>query len=218
MQITSFAFALASLLPLTFAQSNYPNQSAPFNLILTSTNETLNNASLTACHSGAAIESLCIDTSGDESSEFEQFYYNTTTNTIPISGILTWNLVGGNFVDNEAMVFQYNPTSNLAQPLLFPDPNQAQQIIFDNSTGEMGIPLTVVDTTAPPYAVDPTQPGGYPAVYRWYVCQTYVESYTYYTLTWKLGNEAEPQNPSCQSVSVRRVFTTPTYPSKRDDA
>ena len=204
--LTSLFFALP-LIPFVASQSNYPNQSAPFNLYLSSTNETLDNIPLSACHSGAAIESLCIDTRNDSASEFDTFYFNYTTLTIPSpSGILTWNLVGSGFVENEAMAFIYNPTSNVALPLLYPDPDQAQQIQFNNKTGEMGIALTVVDTVSPPYAAEPMKNGKYQPVYRWYVCRTYFLGYTYETLAWKLGNEATPENPSCQSVKVRRVF------------
>ena len=102
------------------------------------------------------------------------------------------------------MAFVYNPTSNVALPLFGLD--QPQSVLFDSKTGEMGIALEVVDTVVPPYAVDPEQTGGYKPVYRWFVCQTYFEGYTYYTLAWKLGDEAKPQNPSCQGVTVRRVF------------
>ena len=106
------------------------------------------------------------------------------------------------------MVFQYNPTSNVALPLFEPSSESAQQVLFDATTDELGIPLQIDDTVTPPFAIDPTEAGQYPLVSRWYVCQTYFEGYTYYTLAWKLGNEAEPQNPSCQAVTVRRVFTT----------
>ncbi|MCJ1331553.1 hypothetical protein MMC10_008244 [Thelotrema lepadinum] len=196
-----------TLLPsLVASQSNYPNQSAPFNLFLTSTNTTLNNTPLYACHSGAAIESLCIDTSNNNASEFDAFYFNYTTLVTPsYGGILTWNLVGSNFVENEPMVFIYSPTSNVAQPLLYPDYEQAQLIQFDKKTGAMGIPLQQVDTVVPPYEVTPGK-NGFQPVYRWYVCTTYFGSYTYETLAWKMGNEAAPENPSCQSVGVKRVF------------
>ena len=38
----------------------YANQSAPFYLVLTSQNTTLNGSTLVSCHEGAAIEGLCI--------------------------------------------------------------------------------------------------------------------------------------------------------------
>lgn len=43
------------------------------------------------------------------------------------------------------------------------------------------------------------------ALYRWYVCNSNFEGYTYKTLGWVLGN-GKPQNPSCEKVDVKRVF------------
>lgn len=57
-------------------------QSKPFNLVVKSDDKSLDGAALAACHSGAAIESLCI--AGDDGSEF---YFNTTEGTqAPIEG------------------------------------------------------------------------------------------------------------------------------------
>ena len=68
------ALVLGLLSSPLVAQSNYPNQSAPFALVLSSANETLNGAKLFSCHAGAAIEALCVDTSGARADEFETYY------------------------------------------------------------------------------------------------------------------------------------------------
>ena len=199
----SLVAALALFLPaFSSAQSNYPNQSAPFNLVLKSpTNNTLNNAKLAACHTGAALESLCIDTTSG-SGAGESFYYNTTDLTTPPTGVLTWTLVGANFVLNQPMDFVYDPTSNIALPLLQPS-DQGQEVQFDAKTGEMGIAWTLDDTVTPPKALE----APYPIAYNWYVCQTDYLGYQYYTLAWKVGCPGEPQNPSCEAVKVYRLFT-----------
>lgn len=83
--------AISSLLLLGAATAQEV-QSKPFYLAIQSANKTLNGEKLSACHSGAAIESLCL--AGDGS----QFNLNTTTGEeSPIkgqapAGTLTWKL------------------------------------------------------------------------------------------------------------------------------
>ena len=83
--------AISSLLLLGAATAQEV-QSKPFYLAIQSANKTLNGEKLSACHSGAAIESLCL--AGDGS----QFNLNTTTGEeSPIkgqapAGTLTWQL------------------------------------------------------------------------------------------------------------------------------
>jgi hypothetical protein len=85
-----------STLPLVGAAWAQDVQSDPFYLSLQSTNGTLDGQKLAACHTGAAIESLCL-TGGDGST----FFFNTTTGTdTPVkgyepSGVLVWNLPVG---------------------------------------------------------------------------------------------------------------------------
>lgn len=53
--------AFGGLLALTSgATAQYLNQTAPFALVVISSNTTYNGSTLAACHEGAAIESLCI--------------------------------------------------------------------------------------------------------------------------------------------------------------
>lgn len=71
-------------------------QSKAFNLVIQSDNTTLNGQAFAACHTGAAIESLCL--AGDEGS---QFYFNTTNGSQSAidgytpAGVLVWNLPFG---------------------------------------------------------------------------------------------------------------------------
>jgi hypothetical protein len=84
--------ALASLL-LLGAASAQDIQSKPFNLVIQADKKPINGQKLAACHTGAAIESLCL--AGGSGSEF---YLNTTEGSQgPIpgykpSGALIWNL------------------------------------------------------------------------------------------------------------------------------
>jgi hypothetical protein len=89
----------ASILSLVLALgasqvvAQYTNQSAPFNLILCSSNATLNGALLGACHEGAAIEGLCPSIGGNASASYNQFTFNYTSEQTPdpvfgITGLL----------------------------------------------------------------------------------------------------------------------------------
>ena len=85
--------AVVSSLFLAGAAVAQEVQSKPFNLVIKSDDKSLNGQEFAACHTGAAIESLCL--AGDTGSKF---YLNTTKgSTAPIkggtpSGALVWNL------------------------------------------------------------------------------------------------------------------------------
>lgn len=190
--LTGFAACLSTLANAQL----YQNRSEPFNLVLESaTNKTLNGSRLVACHSGAAIESLCLYPSA-ANSESATFYYNFTTQTTPTSGIITWNLPlnGGSGV-SEPISFQYDPTTNIALPLFYPSESNEIQFTFDKNH-HLNVLAYLDDTVKPPtfkqYQLS-----------RWQICQTYYGSYSYTTLAWVLG-KGKPQNPSCQAVKVRR--------------
>jgi hypothetical protein len=56
------------------------------------------------------------------------------------------------------------------------------------------------DTTVPPSSTG-TQPR---QVFQWYACTTYFGSYKYLALAWVTAGD--PVNPTCEPVSVTRVF------------
>ncbi|KAI1444343.1 hypothetical protein F5Y02DRAFT_390483 [Annulohypoxylon stygium] len=200
-------FTLATAFGLAAAQSNYPNQSAPFNLVLESSNTTLNGQKLAACHSGAAVESLCLDTSVS-TPEFQTFFFNgsaqapTTPGFLP-SGLITWTFTGGSppFTSNTAMQFFYNAASNLAFPLIWPTADNASPVAITDD-GLLAVGANTNDAVVPPkpfdndieYLTD-----------RWAICVTYWQGYGYTALQYVLGDK-EPQNPSCQLVKVKRVY------------
>lgn len=194
---------IVSALALAASQvsAQYLNQSAPFSLIITSDNSTINGSSLITCHEGAAIEGLCFGAIVAGGSSTYNFNYSSSVTpdpTIGVVGILTYELRGGNFNLSSPMQLTYNPASNVAVPMLTPSEG-GQEVAFD-ANNKLTIPQYIDDTQAPapnPYVPKP--------LYRWYVCTTY-EGYTYTTLAWALGKDV-PQNPTCQKVDVVRVFS-----------
>ncbi|KAF2760835.1 hypothetical protein EJ05DRAFT_473427 [Pseudovirgaria hyperparasitica] len=189
---------IASVLALTgaaIAQSNYPNQSAPFNLqFISDDDESLNGTYIGACHTGAAIESLC--TLG--SSNRNNYYLNYTMYPSENVGLLTWNLVGNGFVASSPMNIFYSIGTDVAQLLLQPSSNGLHVTFDDNN--KMAISNSIDDTVTPPKYITPAE-----LLYRWHVCLTNYLGYNYNTLTWVLGND-KPQNPSCKKVDVLRTF------------
>ncbi|KAH6652334.1 hypothetical protein BKA67DRAFT_573601 [Truncatella angustata] len=195
---------LFSALSLAAAQQNYPVQSAPFNLVLSSsTNSSLNGIKLAACHTGASVESLCLFDGGRDSTY--TFYFNTTTDTPDPTtlqtGLVTWTLEPSTINFNEALSFQYNTASNLAFPLIWPSLDTVQEFAFTDEE-HLAVPAYVNDAIEPPT----TYRGGVTFWdNRWQICQTYWQAYAYTALQWTLGGGA-PQNPSCDAVTVSRVF------------
>lgn len=85
--------AIAAISALLFAGAATADiQSKPFNLVVQSAKKSINGEKLSACHSGAAIESLCLTGGGSN------FHFNTTQGEeAPIkgqgvSGTLVWRL------------------------------------------------------------------------------------------------------------------------------
>ncbi|KAF4628641.1 hypothetical protein G7Y89_g9516 [Cudoniella acicularis] len=143
---------------------------------------------------GAAIEGLCVG--GPVNTYSGQYYFNTSSvPDVNTTGLLTWELHGGNFNLSSPMDFSYNPASNVAVPLFTPS-ETGTNVAFDERN-RMNLQQYLDDTKPlPNYAVKP--------LYRWYVCTTYA-GYLYQTLAWVMG-DGKPENPTCQKVDVVRVF------------
>jgi hypothetical protein len=189
--IVAFAvFAATSL-----AQDS--NQTAPFSLRLVSKNETLNGASLVACHEGAAVEGICVDFSRTSS---ETFAFNYTDYSLPY-GTLVWNFT---FTGEDGLAslwvpaaLAFNLASNVAIPLFQPGYGN-DEWTFDNH--DLLLLGSYIDDTKAPGQ----QATGQKSYNRWYICDTYY-GYAYTTLSWQLGR-SPPQNPTCQKVDVKRVY------------
>ncbi|KAF1950961.1 hypothetical protein CC80DRAFT_528684 [Byssothecium circinans] len=201
--IPTITLAFAAL-----SKAQYVNQSAPFNLYLTSDDPSVNGSTLSACHVGAAIESLCVSDSNSTSKPDpippSTFYFNTSeTIDAPAPGlgqpgILTYWLGASPDPIPSAVTFWLDPITNYALPLLYPGANDAQTLAFDEE-GRLSV-NGYVD-----YTVNPPNAGVYKAYHRWYSCPTYYVAYQYVNLVWGLG-DAKPETPGCVAVSVKRVF------------
>lgn len=193
----SAVLSLAALVGLAAADCYYCTQQGPFKLQIESANATLNGQQFASCHSGAAIETLCVGYQGSD------YYYNTTatppTGDYPQQGLITWNLTyNTNQTESEPLTLQYSPFSNVAVPVL--EPTEYNDAYFSfTSDGYLAIAQSIDDTVVPAAYVSPPK-----LVQNWYVCQTYYGGYRYTTLAWVVGVDA-PQNPSCQKVSVKRA-------------
>jgi len=194
---TSFLAGLAFATG-TYAQF-YANQSAPFTLVLQSSNTTLNGSNLNACHEGAAIEGLCVGSASPPSS-YNTYNFNYTAQQTPdpklgYSGLIVWELRGGNFNVSSGLELQIPPTSHVGVPLFFPgDANAFTNFGFDKND-KLFIFGYLDNSVSPP--VYTTK-----AYYHWYACFTNA-GYYYQTLAWSIGH---PENPTCVKVDVKRVF------------
>ncbi|ORY19542.1 hypothetical protein BCR34DRAFT_552386 [Clohesyomyces aquaticus] len=197
--------ALLTLTAFATAQDYAAKRSPPFHLIVISAkNQTLNGTALSACHEGAAIEGFCRGPKlSDQPAYGTTFYFNTTyeTNETIVydnSGSLDYDLViGDNQIVPSAMQLVIDPTSNVATPIIYPGGNSYTAVFFDKSE-EMYIQSWRDDTVDPAVSKEEK-------VKQWYICTTYY-SYTYTTLAWVVGKHARPQNPTCQKVTVKRVW------------
>ena len=201
-----------STLVLGFAalsSAQYDKESKPFRLVLSSKDSKINGQTLSACHIGAAIESLCLSespsTSKPEPIAPATFRFNTSSDASPpsnaaagVPGYLTYKLNAQPPIPS-SLQFSYDPTTNFALPLLFPGSGaNTQTLAFDNKN-RLNVQGYVDYTKNPPVA------GDVKAYYRWYACQTYYSGYQYVNLVWALG-KSTPETPGCVKVDVKRVY------------
>ncbi|KAF1998313.1 hypothetical protein P154DRAFT_524223 [Amniculicola lignicola CBS 123094] len=204
---------LLPTLALAFAASvtaQYDNQSAPFHLVLSSKDKSIDGDTLSACHAGAAIEVLCLSHGKSVSSPNPIapgiFYFNTSEymsapDDKPSAGkpgIINWTLQASDFNVSSGLSLQFYATTNVAVPFLAPGQDGSTPMAFD-SNNKLNI-QTYVDDRCVPATVGPTK-----VFYNWYACETYWSGYQYVTLNWVVG-VGKPQNPSCVAVKVKRVF------------
>jgi hypothetical protein len=197
-----------STLALTFAvltTAQYDVQSPPFHLVLISDDDAVNGTTLSACHSGAAIESLCLSNGNTTSSPTPlapaTFYFNTSTETQPASpgstpGLLGYDLQASTPIPS-ALDFIYDPTTNYALPQFYPGTN-GKTLAFDQQ--DLLNVQGYVD-----YSVSPPKAGEWTAYYRWFSCVTYYAGYEYANAVFALG-DTEPETPDCAKVDIKRVF------------
>lgn len=177
---TTVLAAFGALTGIASAQF-YNVSSKPFHLVLKSENDTLQGATLFACHEGAAIEGLCLGSknlTGADVFNFNTSSFSEPTNSsIGDTGILSWTLPTVDLDVPSALTLQSNPSSNVGIPLFYPGDHQYQMVAFDEND-LLNIQGYVDDTVSP---IDIS--GGANAYYRWYICNTYW-GYNYITLAW----------------------------------
>jgi hypothetical protein len=201
-------FSIAALVATASAQY-YNITSKPFQLLLTSTDGSINDT-VSACHTGAALESLCLSNSNSTSkpdpTPYSTFNFNTSSNSqapvnhtdLGVPGILTWFLPSGNYGPVPSAVhFNYDPTTDIAVPILETGEN-GQMLAFDDQD-ELLVQGYVQWTANPPTY------GETYGLKKWYACKTYYAGYQYENLVWSLA-ASKPENPTCVAVEVKRVF------------
>lgn len=189
--------------------AQYTNESAPFHLVLISDNATVDGDTLSACHVGAAIESLCLS-NGSSTSKPNPiapavFHFNTSdqvvtpNTTLGAPGVLTYELPSSPPIPSGLGLF-IDPTTNFALPLLYPGgPSGTTGVMAFDEEDLLNLQGYVNYGTSPPTGGDTV------AYYRWFSCMTYYMGYEYVNLVWALGR-GEPETPGCVPVSVKRVF------------
>lgn len=211
MKSTTLALSLAAAIVATAQDSEpyYNITSKPFQLVVSSEDGKIQDT-LSACHTGAALESLCLSNSNTTSKpnpgDASVFNFNTSIYSqapepnFGVPGILTWFLTSANIGSIPSSVyFSYDPTTDTALPIIRTGDSEPQSLAFDSKDL-----LTVqgyIDYSASP----PNGTGNWKEYYRWYACETYFAAYQYETLAWGLGPN-KPENPSCVAVNVTRKF------------
>ncbi len=237
MKSSLLAGALVVLTSYTavFAQGLTNNQSAPFFLkVVAATNATLDGRYLYACHSGAAMETLCLGTEGTPTTNRHAatFYWNYTEyeGVASKEGALVWNLRLNNIdakeyqIVSQPMTLDYFPFSNVA----------ATQFRVSSSTSTCYLSSKIKTN---PLCYQPSYPDGRIAIgfnnSEMYI-NTWIDDATFipgtypspppgslYQLTnwhicWVLAGSyyynalawvtsSTPRNPTCQPVGVVKV-------------
>ncbi|KAJ4165222.1 hypothetical protein LMH87_006863 [Akanthomyces muscarius] len=184
------AAVATSILASAMAVSAQDIQSKPFNIQLTSDDSTVNDKYIGACHSGAAIESLCL------TDRPVTMHLNSTSEQNLDNGLLTW-LLPSNLPVDSAMHLVADPSSNVAQAVFYPGPSDGQYVQFTDDKLAL---FSGIDDTKVPIEAGTPKP-----IENWYICDSYYSSYRYKTLSWVYG-KAGPQNPTCVKVTVKRNF------------
>ncbi|KAH6628165.1 hypothetical protein F5144DRAFT_594244 [Chaetomium tenue] len=196
--------------PESFAalgSAQFDVESKPFNLVLSSDDAKVDGQTLSACHTGAAIEQLCLSGGGSVSSPNPlapaTFRFNSSANTVSpgpapgAPGVLSYQLPATPPIPS-ALHFFYDPITNFALPLL--QPGYSGQTLSFDAEERLGVQGYVNYKTSPPTS------GQTSTYYRWFACFTYFSGYQYQSLVWALGDGAEPETPDCAAVNVTRVF------------
>jgi hypothetical protein len=201
---------LVGLLGGALVDAQWTVVSKPFQLILQSTNATLDGtckyacsiftrltnipSALSTCHVGAARETLC--TTSTRVPKGTTFQHNTSisdsSTSVNDSPGMLWQLLvaaGGIEYPSPMQIIQDGQTE-LAMLNFFP--GQPFTAIRFAEDGAMYVSLNVNGK-------------GDQKIESWYVCST-AREHEMETLNWKITMSGAPQNPTCQRVRVQRIY------------
>jgi hypothetical protein len=107
---------------ITSINGQFFNQSAPFNLVLCSVNATYDNSTLSACHEGAAIEALCVNSVPQvghlSTNSISQYQLNYSSFFGPGYGYLTWSLpFTGKYLLESAPISPFDPKVSISSTI-----------------------------------------------------------------------------------------------------
>lgn len=91
----------------------------------------------------------------------------------------------------------HDPSSNVAQAMFYPGRSEPQYVSFKEDY--LVLTSNVDDTKVP------VENSADRDLDQWYICDSYYTGYRYKTLSWVYG-VADPQNPTCVKVSVKRHY------------
>ncbi|KAK2009809.1 hypothetical protein LZ32DRAFT_403258 [Colletotrichum eremochloae] len=191
--------SVLALLGVTSAAAQFTNQTKPFWLKFTPTNDSSVVTYLTSCHSGAGQAGLCPETEG---LSHTQYFLNETQSDYQghILGALTWDQpIGNGNPISSGMELSPQLVSNGAIPIFSPGDRALFTLGFDENE------KLFIATNADDSRAAPSEPNySLEAYYRWHVCWTFVGNYFYKSLVWVTAGA--PSNPTCFAVNVYREW------------
>lgn len=189
-----------------------PIQTGPFYLQIQSNDSTVDGRYLASCHTGAAMQTLCLGDStkpGGTNAYSSLYFFNQTVDR-PDSqqdlGYITWNLplsTGGDVYQNVSLplslVFN-NVGSNVVPTSISVGTSNPQLVGFHNDV--LYIPNWIDDSTFVE-GVYPNITGEVQQLSQWHACSTLFGSYYYQALAWVTSGA--PHNKNCRPVDVVKV-------------
>lgn len=165
---------------------------------------------LGACHEGAAIEGLCLSESrfDDIGPSRYPFYHivsnsqNPAANAFDIPGTMIWILQTTEWAVPSAMHFFSQSDTNQQNMIFTPSVESTSYVSFDKA-GRM---YRQKDSNGDWIAPDTRNSSESSTRHEsWYICLTHY-NYAITSLVWVDGDAPIPQDSTCQSVGVQRLW------------